>query len=760
MTGQAFTKGIGEVAKPTTENFFASACTYLTRGWSVIPVYGACDPTQAKVAAVRWSAYKHSRCTAADVYQWCVERGYGGLAVVTGRISSLAVLDFDDRARFDEFQQEYPDLAETHTVETRRGVHLYFKIFSSVQVESRKVAGVDLQFDGRYVVAPPTVIDGHQYRVIRDTAPKAVNDGDIQCIYTFMQAIAQQNAPAPAFAPTADESDGIQLTGGDLVALYRRQATRIGRNNALFQASLRARDAGWPLEQVVACLANIHAHQPVNSVHHTETSERRYREAIGTIKSVFSRPACQRRKQTGQLSNSIRETLLKHGQTHTLRVIEGLQLRGVQPEQVFTYREAVQLLSGLVGQWSIRRALTALTPSGEPIFCPSPAPPTHSYADIEKPETQSKKMLMIRASKPTKNRRGRQTRRYFTMPDIYELYEKLGVWPSGSDTVAEADVRSASGYRQALHHKYIQRRPGRYPRSWLASRLGVSIRTEQRYNVAADIQVQAKYDSVLISWSNLNAICADFEVAGTFLQDERGKRYPARQGIAAHLLAQRRTVIYRRQRPNLYWCGDNFSQEISSPPKNKADFVRGRGATMTKTHLQEKPERQQARIRAHQADNRLSEAQAQPHQITSPLAAPLKHAPSSASFSTPAPPMRRAGLTAKQEPKSKRFYRKPLADSRLEALARQVHLETAGGAPNQRMSLCNARRLVDLYGLSPVETMLKRMLWLRKKGQIKSPSGFMVVASRVAWRVQNNAVELGTAAPRFRGEPARSRRRR
>jgi len=335
VTGQASTKGIGEVAKPTAENFFASACTYLTRGWSVIPVYGASDPTQAKVAAVRWSAYKHSRCTDADVYQWCVERGYGGLAVVTGRISSLAVLDFDDRARFDEFQQEYSDLAETYTVETRRGVHLYFKIFSSVQVESRKVAGVDLQFDGRYVVAPPTVIDGHQYRVIRDMAPKTVTQAEVQHIYAFLEATNQENAPAPISVLSADVSNGVQLTGRELVALYLRQATRMGRNNALFQASLRARDAGWPLEQVVACLANIHAHQPVNSVHHTETSERRYREAIGTIKSVFSRPACQRRNLTGQLSNSIRETLLKDGQTHTLRVIEGLQLRGVQPGQVF-----------------------------------------------------------------------------------------------------------------------------------------------------------------------------------------------------------------------------------------------------------------------------------------------------------------------------------------------------------------------------------------------------------------------------------------
>lgn len=82
------------------EALFHAACTYLTRGWSVIPVYGDADPERAKVAAVEWAAFQRRRGSAHGAHRWFMERRFAGLAIVTGRISSLAVLDFDDLARF------------------------------------------------------------------------------------------------------------------------------------------------------------------------------------------------------------------------------------------------------------------------------------------------------------------------------------------------------------------------------------------------------------------------------------------------------------------------------------------------------------------------------------------------------------------------------------------------------------------------------------------------------------------------------------
>jgi hypothetical protein len=411
-------------------------------------------------------------------------------------------------------------------------------------------------------------------------------------------------------------------------------------------------------------------------------------------------------------------------------------LRGIQPGQVFTYREAVQRLSGLVGQWSIRRALAATVLDGTGIFAlknPSPEPPTPATADGEKQQPQSKKRFLISAPNPTLNRRGRPTQRYFILPEVYELCQRLGIRPSGSDTLDEADVRSAPRYRQALHRAYIQRRPGQYPRSWLASRLGVSIRTEQRYNLAADIHVQARYDSVLLSWSNLNAI-ADFEVAGTFLQDERGKRYPARQEIAAHLLAQRHAVVYRRQRTNHYSCDE-------SPPTFTSTPLLFNRQHPGSTNMSKKPRPLEARSYHPFSDNPSSAAHDPPVPVS-----PIQQMPPPA---PPALPQQRAGPPVRVERRSQRYYRRPLADNRMEYLAGRVHLETSASTSAQGMSLCNARRLVDTYGVQPVQTALKRMMWLRGKGKIRSPAGFLVIASRIAWRVQNGATELGMAAPRY-----------
>jgi hypothetical protein len=713
------------------EVLFHAACAYLGRGWSVIPVHGQGD--LAKVAAVEWGTYQRRRCSADEAHRWFMLRGCAGLAVVTGAVSGLAVLDFDDRARFEDFERDHPDLAETYTVQTRRGVHLYYKVYPRLTVESRKAPGVDLQSDGRYVVAPPTVIDGHRYRVIHDAAPKTLTEADIRCLYAFLEGIDRENTPGAVFAA----SGGVSDSADDLVAMYRHLAAKMGRNDALFRVTLRARDTGWPQEQVIERLAELHVHQPASGEHRVETAEQRRREAVGTIASAFSQPPRTRQTTSGGLPNSVREALLQRRQTATLRVLEGLQLRGLQPGQVFTYRDAMQILSVLVGQWSIRQALAATTSDGQPIFCPSPRPPTPTTVDSEEHEHPSKQRLLIRAPKPTKNPRGRPVQHFYTMPGSYELCERLGVRPSGSDTVTEADVRSASGYRQALHREYIKRRPGAYPRSWLASRLGVSVRTEQRYNVAADIQVLARYDSTLISWHNLNAI-ADFEVAGTFLQDERGKRYPARQAIAAHLLGRRRMVVYRRQLTNFYRCGDGVVAD-RSPPDREQRAAKERGVSVSQQVLQTKLARLDALVRVRWADNPLSE---EPPSVTDPPAAAVPPAPPSVSAVLP--------QSARTERRRPRSYRRPLPDSRMEQLAQRVHQETGQG-----MSVANSRRLLDTYGAQPVGFALKRMVWLRRKGKINSPAGFLVVASRLAWRVQHGATDLGAVAPRFRGEPTR-----
>jgi hypothetical protein len=546
------------VAEHTTA-LYNIAQLYSGLGWSVIPVHGN------KVAAVEWKSFQHRRPTQADVEYWFTQKQYPGLAIVTGAISGIFVLDFDDPRLFHQFHTQYANLAETRTVKTRRGYHLYFRLASGVRLKSRKIPGVDLLSDGRYVVAPPTVIGDHTYKVTRGGQPRILNAQDAKRIQAFLDAltistperlVARANSPfdtiTRASCESAPEPSPSLLTFPDLTNLYRHLAVKQGRNEALFKVSLRARDSGWDVQQTIAQLAEVHAAQAPHDRHKAETRDQRRKEAERTIRSAFSRPPRQRehleRPEVQQMPNSVREELFSRKQTYVVRVIEALRLKGIHPGDTFSEAEARELLSGLVGKHSIREALTATNPKKV----------RRVYA-VEAPNTETKfsnNALLKRVAKTELSPQGRPTLLYH-MPSNAELCAKLDVEPTHtSDPLTTDDLRSAKKTRQAAHREFIRRRPGHYPRVWLANRLGVSVATEQRYNGDIPIQVTPTYTVKSIFWWNLKAIPDDLDVPGLFLQDETGKRYPAQQSIARSLLSKGKNVMLVRQGVNYYSYSD------------------------------------------------------------------------------------------------------------------------------------------------------------------------------------------------------------
>lgn len=278
-----------------------AAQIYLGLGWPVIPV--CTDPERGKAAAVEWKAYQRRKPTPVDIDRWFAEGGHTGLAILTGPISGLVVLDFDDPALAECFTSEYSDLAETRTIRTRRGTHFYFRLPPHLGLASRMLPGVDVLSGGRYVVAPPTVIGGCEYTVVRGGMPRLLDAPALSRLERFLDYVApaaslpeeQKNrnlGPSGAFKGHSSERSleplSPSLTAYDLIGLYRFLAVQGSRNQALFQVSLRARDTGWTAGQVEALLADVHVVQPPNGVHRPETHERRRREAVNTIHSAFS----------------------------------------------------------------------------------------------------------------------------------------------------------------------------------------------------------------------------------------------------------------------------------------------------------------------------------------------------------------------------------------------------------------------------------------------------------------------------------------
>ena len=113
------------------------------------------------------------------IQSW-VQEG-GNVGTLTGSASGIAVIDIDNHNGVDglgnlkEFLDTYDiELPKTKVVKTPSGgYHYYFKLdekYNDTQFiqNHSQLEGVDFQVHGRYVVAPPSQIDGNYYEVVRD----------------------------------------------------------------------------------------------------------------------------------------------------------------------------------------------------------------------------------------------------------------------------------------------------------------------------------------------------------------------------------------------------------------------------------------------------------------------------------------------------------------------------------------------------------------------------------------------------------------
>ena len=113
------------------------------------------------------------------IQAWAQEGGNVG--TLTGSASGIAVIDIDNHNGVDglgnlkEFLEMYDiTLPKTLVIKTPSGgLHYYFKLdekYNETQFIQNhpQLEGVDFQTHGRYVVAPPSQIDGKYYEVVRD----------------------------------------------------------------------------------------------------------------------------------------------------------------------------------------------------------------------------------------------------------------------------------------------------------------------------------------------------------------------------------------------------------------------------------------------------------------------------------------------------------------------------------------------------------------------------------------------------------------
>jgi hypothetical protein len=134
---------------------FAAALEYHHRGMNPLPLL-----PRSKAPAVSWGSYQEKRISLSLLQEWADKHLWNGVALILGRVSHLIVFDCDSP----ELHSRLEGLAPaTWVVQTGSGnsYHLYAQITDNQIIHTRHIdtpwGHLDLQGEGAYVVAPPSI---------------------------------------------------------------------------------------------------------------------------------------------------------------------------------------------------------------------------------------------------------------------------------------------------------------------------------------------------------------------------------------------------------------------------------------------------------------------------------------------------------------------------------------------------------------------------------------------------------------------------
>lgn len=164
----------------------------LVFGWPVFPVV----PQGKKPATA--TGFKEATRDPAVISQWWDHNPSYNIGIATGKDSSgFFVIDLDEdekkgvsgESALAEYISSYGPLPETVISQTPRGgKHLLFTSSTDVSCKAGVLPGVDLRGTGGYIVAPPSVVNGKEYRWINAPGQTAIAEADSN-VFTFINPV-------------------------------------------------------------------------------------------------------------------------------------------------------------------------------------------------------------------------------------------------------------------------------------------------------------------------------------------------------------------------------------------------------------------------------------------------------------------------------------------------------------------------------------------------------------------------------------------
>lgn len=150
--------------EPTTQSPIDNECCnaaleYLERGFSVIPV-----KRSDKKPYVKWEDFQKRLPTADEIESWWQKWPEANVAIITGDLSGLFVVDADGDVGIAYMTKNLPPT--TVYSKTGRGLHAFFRMPKNALLRNKvKISPeIDVRGEGGYVVASPSIHDnGNKY---------------------------------------------------------------------------------------------------------------------------------------------------------------------------------------------------------------------------------------------------------------------------------------------------------------------------------------------------------------------------------------------------------------------------------------------------------------------------------------------------------------------------------------------------------------------------------------------------------------------
>lgn len=156
-----------------------SALTYVKNNFKVFPL-NVNSKSEQILKSWKKEAFSDKKTVQ---YYWKLNPNYN-IGIKTG--DGLLVIDVDNKngkkgsESIKEYIHQFP---KTFLVKTPNGFHLYYKVKESYPNKVNLYEGIDIRCEGGYVVAPPSIVDGKNYKVVHDVDIAEANEA----VYAFLE---------------------------------------------------------------------------------------------------------------------------------------------------------------------------------------------------------------------------------------------------------------------------------------------------------------------------------------------------------------------------------------------------------------------------------------------------------------------------------------------------------------------------------------------------------------------------------------------